>query len=224
MQEWLYLFLTTSYCLPFLSSLFSSFSPSLFSKKTGRTGRAGKNGMASAFLTLDCKIADELRRLLKQSKQVCPCSLRSLPLPPLPSPSLSLSLPFFYSLPSPYSLSVHTTTSPLIHPLGHTTRAATEFKTIRRRDREGRTTRLCCEEATTVMCILLLSLLPFMEIIEYTLVIYRYHATTVNECNIFYTVKPARIPPPSISISISLPSPLLSFIVSYYYLNQMFTW
>ena len=36
----------------------------------GRTGRAGKSGRATGFLTLECKIASDLRKLLKAGKQV----------------------------------------------------------------------------------------------------------------------------------------------------------
>jgi len=45
--------------------------------RSGRTGRAGKAGIAVAFLTLDCKIADDLRKVLKQAKQHIPAELQN---------------------------------------------------------------------------------------------------------------------------------------------------
>jgi superfamily II DNA/RNA helicase len=45
--------------------------------RIGRTGRAGKSGKATAFLTLDCKIADDLKKLLKQSRQNIPAELQN---------------------------------------------------------------------------------------------------------------------------------------------------
>jgi len=45
--------------------------------RIGRTGRAGKAGHATAFLTLDCKIADELKKLLKAGGHKIPPELNN---------------------------------------------------------------------------------------------------------------------------------------------------
>jgi superfamily II DNA/RNA helicase len=39
--------------------------------RAGRTGRAGRVGAVTAFLTHECKIAQQLRELLQQSGEVC---------------------------------------------------------------------------------------------------------------------------------------------------------
>ena len=43
--------------------------------RTGRTGRIGKVGTSTSFLTFDCKIAKELKELLKQTNQKIPKEL-----------------------------------------------------------------------------------------------------------------------------------------------------
>jgi len=43
--------------------------------RSGRTGRFGTEGLCTAFLTYDCKIARELRKLLKDSNQPIPKEL-----------------------------------------------------------------------------------------------------------------------------------------------------
>jgi len=46
--------------------------------RIGRTGRAGKSGRATGFLTLECRIASDLRKLLKAGKQNIPIELNNL--------------------------------------------------------------------------------------------------------------------------------------------------
>eukprot|EP00002_Diphylleia_rotans_P025912 TRINITY_DN5145_c0_g1_i15.p2 TRINITY_DN5145_c0_g1~~TRINITY_DN5145_c0_g1_i15.p2 ORF type:complete len:477 (+),score=113.17 TRINITY_DN5145_c0_g1_i15:511-1941(+) len=43
--------------------------------RIGRTGRAGREGFSTSLLTLDCKIAKELKKLLQESKQPIPFEL-----------------------------------------------------------------------------------------------------------------------------------------------------
>jgi len=45
--------------------------------RIGRTGRAGQSGRAISFLTLDCKIAVELKKFLKSHKQQIPPELNN---------------------------------------------------------------------------------------------------------------------------------------------------
>ncbi|ORX85300.1 DEAD-domain-containing protein [Basidiobolus meristosporus CBS 931.73] len=46
-----------------------------YTHRIGRTGRAGKLGKASSLLTLDCKIAHDLKKSLEKSKQAYPHEL-----------------------------------------------------------------------------------------------------------------------------------------------------
>jgi len=46
--------------------------------RIGRTGRAGKTGRATGFLTLECMIASDLRKLLKAGKHAIPPQLNDL--------------------------------------------------------------------------------------------------------------------------------------------------
>jgi superfamily II DNA/RNA helicase len=46
--------------------------------RSGRTGRFGREGVCTAFLTYECTIARDLRRLLKESKQPIPKELEDL--------------------------------------------------------------------------------------------------------------------------------------------------
>lgn len=39
-------------------------------RNTGRTARFNRDGQATAFITLDCKIVDELKDILTAAKQV----------------------------------------------------------------------------------------------------------------------------------------------------------
>lgn len=45
--------------------------------RCGRTGRAGQHGQASSLLTLDCSIATELRRVLRENHQPVPVELEN---------------------------------------------------------------------------------------------------------------------------------------------------
>ena len=45
--------------------------------RCGRTGRMGKEGMATSFLTLDCKIAEELKEMLETTEQSIPKELEN---------------------------------------------------------------------------------------------------------------------------------------------------
>lgn len=55
----------------------------------GRTGRAGRSGTVTSFLTMDCRIAGELKRLLQEARQPVPYQLEKFGNPQL-DPSFAL--------------------------------------------------------------------------------------------------------------------------------------